>query len=59
MLAHFANDALKLKLIFTLEGGIAGFAPVWIKMVSSWLCVGLYVWVLIAPAVLTDREFSF
>lgn len=68
--AHFQFSLATLYIMMTLtywfnigqisdEGGIAGFAPVWIKMVSSWLCVGLYVWVLIAPAVLTDREFSF
>ena len=38
---------------------IDGWAPVWIKIVSSWLCVGLYIWTLIAPAVLTDRDFNF
>ena len=33
-------------------------AAVWVKIVSSWLCAGLYVWTLVAPAVLTDRDFS-
>ncbi|XP_039765506.1 probable serine incorporator isoform X5 [Pararge aegeria] len=33
-------------------------ASMWIKITSSWLCVGLYVWTLIAPAVLPDRDFS-
>lgn len=33
-------------------------ASMWIKITSSWLCIGLYVWTLIAPAVLPDREFN-
>lgn len=32
-------------------------ASMWIKIISSWLCVGLYGWSLIAPLVLQDREF--
>ncbi|XP_050358276.1 probable serine incorporator isoform X2 [Nymphalis io] len=33
-------------------------ASMWIKITSSWLCVGLYVWTLVAPAVFPDRDFS-
>ncbi|KAJ2946340.1 hypothetical protein O0L34_g12377 [Tuta absoluta] len=33
-------------------------ASMWVKMVSSWMCVGLYVWTLVAPAVFPDRDFS-
>ncbi|CAH2099815.1 unnamed protein product [Euphydryas editha] len=33
-------------------------ASMWIKITSSWLCVGLYVWTLVAPAILPDRDFS-
>ncbi|XP_055309644.1 probable serine incorporator isoform X2 [Sitodiplosis mosellana] len=33
-------------------------ASMWIKIVSSWACVGLYGWSLIAPIVLTDRIFE-
>jgi len=31
----------------------------WVKIVSSWICAGLYLWTLIAPAILTDREFGY
>lgn len=29
----------------------------WIKIASSWVCLLIYGWTLIAPMVLTDREF--
>ncbi|KHJ75098.1 hypothetical protein OESDEN_25286, partial [Oesophagostomum dentatum] len=32
-------------------------ASVWVKIVSSWLCVALYGWTLVAPALFPDREF--
>lgn len=31
---------------------------VWVKISSSWVCLGLYAWTLIAPMVLTGREFN-
>lgn len=31
---------------------------VWVKISSSWICVGLYVWTLVAPMVLTNRDFD-
>ncbi|KAL0850093.1 hypothetical protein ABMA28_011981 [Loxostege sticticalis] len=33
-------------------------ASMWVKITSSWLCIGLYVWTLVAPAVFPDRDFS-
>lgn len=33
-------------------------ASMWVKIISSWLCIILYLWSLIAPIVLKDREFS-
>lgn len=36
----------------------ANAASMWIKVISSWLCLGLYTWSLIAPLVLPDRDFS-
>ncbi|XP_054639341.1 serine incorporator 1 [Dunckerocampus dactyliophorus] len=31
---------------------------VWVKISSSWLCLCLYVWTLLAPIILTNRDFS-
>eukprot|EP00069_Balaena_mysticetus_P014817 bmy_08769T0 len=31
---------------------------VWVKISSSWVCLLLYVWTLVAPLVLTGRDFS-
>ncbi|XP_010629762.1 serine incorporator 3 isoform X1 [Fukomys damarensis] len=31
---------------------------VWVKISSSWMCLLLYVWTLVAPLVLTNRDFS-
>ncbi|CAF3213841.1 unnamed protein product [Rotaria socialis] len=33
-------------------------ASLWIKIISSWLCVLLYVWTCVAPVLFPDRDFS-
>ncbi|XP_034232298.1 serine incorporator 1 isoform X2 [Thrips palmi] len=33
-------------------------ASMWVKVISSWMCMGLYLWTLIAPVVLPNREFN-
>lgn len=33
-------------------------SSMWVKMISSWLCSGLYIWTLVAPILLPDRDFS-
>eukprot|EP00047_Mylnosiga_fluctuans_P001711 m.221575 g.221575 ORF g.221575 m.221575 type:complete len:445 (+) comp10611_c0_seq1:107-1441(+) len=35
-----------------------GWPAVWVRMVSSWLVVLMYLWTLVAPLVLSDRDFS-
>ncbi|VEN57091.1 unnamed protein product, partial [Callosobruchus maculatus] len=32
-------------------------ASMWVKEISSWMCVALYSWTLVAPLLLPDREF--
>ncbi|XP_070155898.1 probable serine incorporator isoform X2 [Polyergus mexicanus] len=36
----------------------ANAASMWVKIISSWMCLALYVWSLIAPAVFPNRDFS-
>lgn len=36
-----------------------GWQSAWVKIASQWLVALLYVWTLIAPKLLPDREFSF
>lgn len=36
----------------------ANMASVWVKISSAWLCIGLYVWTLVAPICLSNRDFS-
>lgn len=33
-------------------------ASVWVKIISSWICLSIYLWSLIAPVILPDRDFS-
>lgn len=42
----------------SLETMNANAASMWIKVVSSWLGIALYSWSLIAPIVLSDRDFN-
>jgi hypothetical protein len=46
----------------TKNGKLDDFAPVgrtywasWVKIVSAWVCYGIYTWTLVAPIVLPDR----
>uniref|UniRef100_A0A158N8M2 Serine incorporator 1 n=4 Tax=Onchocerca TaxID=6281 RepID=A0A158N8M2_ONCVO len=36
----------------------SNMAAVWVKIVSSWLCLAIYAWTLAAPAIFPDRDFS-
>lgn len=45
------------------SGNIATYAAnpaaMWVKIISSWLAGGIYLWTMIAPAVLQDRDFGY
>ena len=67
---HFVFSLASLYVMMTLtywfdisqvsEGiKIMGLAPVWIKIVTSWICAGIYAWTVVAPAVLPDRDFGY
>ncbi|KAI6186616.1 TMS membrane protein/tumor differentially expressed protein [Aphelenchoides besseyi] len=36
----------------------SNLASLWVKVVSSWMCVLLYGWTLLAPVIFQDRDFS-
>ena len=55
----FANNKVVIMISYLfLETISANMSAVWVKMISSWLCFGLYLWTLVAPIVLQDRDFS-
>jgi len=57
---------LTMNIDDSTDGGKADFAPVgrtywasWVKIISAWVCYGIYAWTLVAPIVLPDRfDFS-
>ncbi|XP_071854298.1 probable serine incorporator isoform X2 [Apostichopus japonicus] len=40
------------------ESLLAGVGAMWVKIISSWVCLGLFVWTLLAPLILKERDFS-
>ncbi|XP_041830934.1 serine incorporator 1 [Melanotaenia boesemani] len=42
----------------TYETMTSKWPSVWVKISSSWICIGLYVWTLVAPLVLVNRDFD-
>ncbi|CAG0901169.1 unnamed protein product [Cyprideis torosa] len=36
----------------------ANLSSVWVKIISSWVCIGLYCWTLVAPLLFPDRDFG-
>ena len=42
----------------SIESISANMSAVWVKIISSWLCFVIYMWTLVAPLILPDRDFS-
>jgi len=42
----------------TIQSISANMSAVWVKIISSWFCFVIYMWTLVAPVVLQDRDFS-
>lgn len=65
----FALASLYISMVLTdwmvihdgTEAGLMvgrGDASLWVKVVSCWVCVLLYIWTLVAPICLPNRDFS-
>lgn len=65
---HFMLFLASLYIMMTLtnwyspdsnyEAMTSRWPSVWVKISSSWICVALYVWTLVAPLVLVNRDFE-
>uniref|UniRef100_A0A8C7YAH8 Serine incorporator 1 n=1 Tax=Oryzias sinensis TaxID=183150 RepID=A0A8C7YAH8_9TELE len=65
---HFMLFLASLYIMMTLtnwyspdsanEAMTSRWPSVWVKISSSWICLGLYVWTLVAPLVLVNRDFD-
>ena len=42
----------------SIESISANMSAVWVKIISSWLCFVIYMWTMLAPLILPDRDFS-
>lgn len=42
----------------SIENLNTNMASLWVKIISSWLCILLYIWTLMAPLFLRNRDFS-
>ncbi|XP_061093825.1 serine incorporator 1 [Conger conger] len=65
---HFCLCLASLYIMMTLtnwyqpdsstQAMLSRMPAVWVKISSSWLGLGLYLWTLVAPLILTNRDFS-
>ncbi|KAG7256313.1 hypothetical protein CRUP_000377, partial [Coryphaenoides rupestris] len=55
---HFSLLLASLYIMMTLTNWYIAMPAVWVKMGSSWLGLGIYLWTLVAPLVLSNRDFN-
>uniref|UniRef100_A0A673H9G9 Serine incorporator 1-like n=1 Tax=Sinocyclocheilus rhinocerous TaxID=307959 RepID=A0A673H9G9_9TELE len=61
---HFMLFLASLYIMMTLtnwyspDADYNGMTAVWVKISSSWVCLSLYTWSLVAPMILTSRDFT-
>ena len=46
------------KMTVSIETISANMSAVWVKIISAWLCFGIYMWTLVAPVMFPDRDFT-
>jgi len=44
--------------LITIDTISANMSAVWVKIISAWACCAIYMWTLVAPVVLPDRDFT-
>ena len=49
------SDAISSQPTVSVDGMIG---VVWVKMTTSWICAGLFLWSMVAPLVVPDRQFT-
>lgn len=42
----------------TIENVQGTWAAFWVKIITGWVCVMLYLWTLVAPICMPNRDFS-
>lgn len=56
--AFFKNfNKFKYRPADDLQHLNSNMASLWVKVVSSWMCIVIYGWTLVAPALFPDRDF--
>lgn len=64
LLTNWGTGSMDSSLSPSASGGAVihssstGLAQMWVKIVSQWLAIAIYVWTLIAPRIFPNREFS-
>lgn len=63
VLRSTVNHEINLQSVFPLSPDTdytvsSKWPAVWAKISSSWVCLALYIWTLVAPVILTNRDFS-
>lgn len=55
LFTNWGADDLNAKIIFIYKINESNY---WIQIISSWIIFGIYAWTLIAPKILSEREFN-
>lgn len=42
----------------SIESVNANMSAVWVKIISAWMCFVIYMWTLVAPVLMPDRDFT-